>query len=123
MTGKLILSGINNVAKNTDKNFLITRSNRTVPSGFTLLTELAPSSNLFGQALLWKDAGVFEQNFLEYRAQYIEELGTAAIAKIADMVTDGFIVQLTCYCTDPYLCHRSILYDIFEAYGLHVELR
>lgn len=123
MIGKIILSGINNTVKTADKNFMITRSNKYTPNNFTLLTELAPSENLFGKAMLWKESGAFESNWGNYKKQYLAELPQSVIQSLVNYVEDGYIVQLACYCTDYNFCHRSILYDIFESYNITVELR
>jgi uncharacterized protein YeaO (DUF488 family) len=77
--------------------------------------ELGPSRAL--HAAYWGKTGP-RLSFDEYRPRYLEEMGAQAfrIRALADRAASGETVTLLCSsaCTDPALCHRTLLAGLIE---------
>ncbi len=112
-----------------DEVWVIMRSIKGLPTGFTHVPTLAPSWDLFKSFLRMKEAGLWNQDtFEEYFApRYIRDLvkdftAPSVVKGLLDKARAGKNIALVCTCQHESLCHRSILGGIIQGLAPEVEL-
>lgn len=108
-----------------DEIWAIVRSLKSKSPYLIQVPELSPSWNLFKKYLALKEQNNWNENTFQtvYRPQFLTELAQdkQAQAKMEELISKhnaGKSIALVCFCTDPNLCHRSIISDILHAKGI-----
>lgn len=113
-----------------DLKVLATRfASHGVPRGFLHAPELAPSRQLWADTQELKRAGTWNRDAFRtaYAPRFIAEMRASADARrrliqLRNLSESGARILVVCYCKDPTLCHRSLLYLVLRgetAYALH----
>lgn len=125
-SGKLYTSNVEGLKKinfNSDV-YLITRAGYDV-DGAERMKGLSPSPELFQRYIKkWKDSGDPEKWWPYYKEFFLEELKTEEKLKdlrgIYKELLRGKNVVLVCFCKNHKYCHRSLVGDFYESYGVEV---
>lgn len=110
-----------------DESYAIVQSMKNINTPWLQqLSTLAPSRDLFYQYLRLKQAGRWNKETFRdiYVPRFLWEM-TAPEAKAmlqALVIKDkqGTNIQLCCFCTDPDLCHRTIIAGLLQ--GLKADV-
>ena len=123
----IVITNIRNVnPKQYDECWGVVRSMKNKPVWCTQVPELSPSWNLFKQYLDAKKNGNW--NIESFRSHYVpvfmqEMQSSQAKTKVRELIEKhkaGKKICLFCYCTEEWLCHRSILAAMLQANGIEI---
>lgn len=100
---------------------LITRAGVDIP-GTELIRDLSPSSELFQTFLnSWKDKpgsewwSKYEEKF---KLEMKSNIKVNALRDVYKRLLQGKNVVLVCFCKDHRFCHRKLVGDFFDEYGV-----
>lgn len=106
-----------------DFNYAIVRNLKDSIGNVQQFTRLAPSQGLYETALLNKHSESFwpyyHKAFCEELKSYEKQVG---LALLEDMVSEGYEINLLCYCEDKEKCHRLDVYNALKSRGIECEL-
>ena len=112
MEGKLIICNVRDLPKVVaHKKYLITRSN-PANAHYTMESRLAPSRKLFQWYL--SNYKIDPNWWITYKLKWKEEKENdkdyhTAIQEMADFITSGLTVALSCFCFNEGNCHRILV--------------
>lgn len=103
---------------------LITRAGVEI-AGAEIVRDLSPSTDLFHTYLnQWKDRPGDEW-WSKYEARFLIELKSNtklnALRDVYKRLLRGKNVVLVCFCKDHRYCHRKLVGEFFEQYGVEVQ--
>lgn len=106
-----------------DYYWLITRGGNDI-AGFERVKALAPNRELFVQYLReWKGSPASEW-WAEYRRRFIVQLNDQPAKRylrlLWQLVQSNHSVVLACFCADESRCHRRLVGDFLQHYGVEV---
>lgn len=110
-----------------DECWGVVRSMKQKSAWCTQVPELSPSKSLFFWYLDQKKAGKWNLDAFKsyYVPTFMQEMqNPEAKAKFRELIEKhnaGKRICLFCYCTEEYLCHRSILAAMLQANGIAVN--
>lgn len=112
-----------------DEIWAIVRSLKSKSSYLIQVPELSPSWDLFKTYLTLKDDGNWNKQTFEtiYKPKFLSQImnDAAASKKLTELVQkdkENKRIALVCFCTDPSLCHRSLIAQILANYGVQTTL-
>lgn len=125
-TGKLYTSnpaGLKKINFEADI-LLITRAGVEIPTA-EIIRELAPSSDLFHTYLEYWRGKPGPEWWPRYEERFAIELKSneklVALRDVYKRLLRGKNVVLVCFCKDHRYCHRKLVGDFFEEYGVKAE--
>lgn len=114
-------AGLKKVDFNADI-LLITRAGPELEN-VEIMRDLAPSSELFQRFVNnWKDSGNFDwwpQYEEKFKIEMKSNIKLQALRDVYKRLYKGKNVILVCFCKDHRYCHRRLVGDFFEEYGIH----
>lgn len=112
-----------------DEIWAIVRSLKSKSSYLIQVPELSPSWDLFKTYLKLRDDGNWNKQTFEtiYKPRFLSQITNDATAskKLTELMQkdrEGKRIALMCFCTDPSLCHRSLVAQILANYGVQTTL-
>ncbi|WP_249900883.1 DUF488 family protein [Paenibacillus sp. PK3_47] len=117
-------AGLNKVDFKADI-LLITRAGYDVPNA-TRIRDLSPSQDLFLTYLNeWKDKEEYEVWWPKYEKRFLAELKwddrVKSLREVYKLLIMGHDVVLVCFCKDHRYCHRRLVAQFFEQFGVKAE--
>lgn len=126
----ITITNIRNAQKDAfDEIWAIVRSLKSKSAYITQVPELSPPWSLFKTYLKLRDDGNWNKQTFEtiYKPQFLSQITNdpAASKKLTELIQKdkaGKKIALVCFCTDPALCHRSLIAQMLTNYGVKVTL-
>lgn len=126
----ITITNIRNAQKDAfDEVWAIVRSLKSKSAYITQVPELSPSWSLFKTYFKLIDDGNWNKQTFEtiYKPQFLSQIANdpAASKKLTELIQKdkaGKKIALVCFCTDPTLCHRSLIAQMLTNYGVKVTL-
>ncbi|OUS75157.1 hypothetical protein B1748_18650 [Paenibacillus sp. MY03] len=117
-------SGLHKVNFEADR-LLITRAGNEIRDTETV-RDLSPSPDLFRTALQeWKNKLDEEEWWPLYEKRFLKELEwetrVKALREVYKRLIAGKNVVLICFCPDHRYCHRKLVGEFFNKYGVEVQ--
>ena len=111
-----------------DESYAVVQSMKNINTPWLRqLSALAPSRELFYQYLRLKKEGRWNGETFRniYVPRFLWEMDApeakAALQSLAYKDRQGVNIQLCCFCTDPRLCHRTIVAWLLQTLGANVH--
>ena len=100
----------------------ITRSNTLLVNEAILVRGLAPSDQLFNKYInKWKNTPAGNW-WHEYEELFLKELGNeeklSNLRLLYKKIMEGINIVLLCFCKDANYCHRRLVGEFFNQYGI-----
>ena len=112
------------------ENWLIVRKPPAViPAFFEHVPALSPSPTLFKKAQEWKAEYTSKSDWWEmYEQAFLFEMEDRielkhALSRLRNILQEGKLVRLFCYCPDVHHCHRQYIGKWAEKQGFEVDYR
>lgn len=126
----ITITNIRNAQKDAfDEIWAIVRSLKSKSAYITQVPELSPSWSLFKTYLKLRDDGNWNEQTFEtiYKPQFLSQIANdpAASKKLTELIQKdkaGKKIALVCFCTNPTLCHRSLIAQILTNCGVQITL-
>lgn len=104
---------------------MITRAGFEVPNA-EIIRDLSPSPDLFQTYLNeWKDKEPYEVWWPKYEKRFLAELKlesrVVALRDVYKRLIVGHNVILVCFCKDHRYCHRRLVGEFFEQFGVKAQ--
>ena len=103
-------------------NLMIVRYMKEPIASVVQFDRLAPSETLLNA---WNNSGKLNEDWEIFKAAFLKEMersynqiGLKLVKQYSDA---GYTVNLICYCSDAYRCHRSLVADLLEDMELEVN--
>ncbi|SFE35471.1 Uncharacterized conserved protein YeaO, DUF488 family [Paenibacillus algorifonticola] len=125
-SGKLYTSNLNGLKKiNFEaKKLMITRAEMAIED-VAMCQALAPSQELFQFSLDGRKEDADFAWWPKYEERFVAELQfdrkLEALRQVYRMLLEGSHVVLVCFCHDHRYCHRRLVGEFFEPYGVKAE--
>ncbi|UOK65300.1 DUF488 domain-containing protein [Paenibacillus sp. OVF10] len=104
---------------------MITRAGFDIPNA-EIVRDLSPSPDLFHTYLNeWKDKESYEEWWPKYEKRFLAELKSEsrvkALREIYKKLIQGKNVVMVCFCKDHRYCHRRLVGEFFNDYGVQAQ--
>ena len=132
----IYIGNVRSPRPNMDANYAIVRSARTLNSGMKLCDILSPSQDLFfeyrrlantpdprdSSKTLWSPKSFEERYLPEFLSQMRYDPRAANILNsLVEMDKAGKKIELSCFCGQESMCHRSIVAGLLQGAGVRVH--